>query len=111
MSHRERDRYTDNYVDSRNEISGSAVQSRGHDRSLVSALNVDYGHPRRLARSRLTCSGVARAGKNAAALVAVLAAQEEDGEEWGERGPARGPARNAFRGTEGPCRVTNCNRG
>jgi len=76
-------------VDSRNEISGSPVQSRGHDRSLVSALN-----KRRLRSSPSTRAqpvdmlGGGGAGKNAAALVAVLAARLRRKRGWGERGRA-----------------------
>lgn len=46
------------------------------DRLFLPLTNVHYGHPRRLlrllvlARSRLTCSGAVRAGKNAAAAAA-----------------------------------------
>lgn len=83
--------------------------SRGEvptDRLFLPLTNVHYGRPRRLLRllvlmrSRLTCSGAVRAGKNAATRYGISCRRVE------------GVGRlEAFQGTQGPCRVTNCNHG
>lgn len=75
------------------------------DRLFVPLTNVHYSHPCWLlrffvlVRSRLTCSGAGE-GKNAAARYGISCRRVE------------GVGRlEAFRGIEGPRRVTNCNHG